>query len=81
VTEPPPGARPRRTPSQSRSRELVRAIVEAAGRIVSAEPSARAGSFSTNHVARIAGVTLLVVAAKSADYGPNFGGGSGLFAR
>jgi AcrR family transcriptional regulator len=53
-----PPAKRRRTPSQSRSRELVRAIVEAAGRIVSSEPDGRAGGFSTNHVARIAGVSI-----------------------
>ena len=48
-----PGSR--RTPSQSRSRALVRAIVEAAGRIVAESGAARV---STNHVARVAGVSV-----------------------
>ena len=54
-------SKPRRLPLQSRSRELVRAIVEAAGRIVSADPEAEGGGsrgFSTNHVARLAGVSI-----------------------
>jgi AcrR family transcriptional regulator len=46
---------PRKTPIQSRSRETVRAILQAAARILAAEgPDA----LTTNHIARVAGVGI-----------------------
>jgi AcrR family transcriptional regulator len=51
----PAASRPRKLPVQSRSRETVRAILEAAARILGEEGAA---GFNTNRIARKAGVSV-----------------------
>lgn len=50
-----PAARPRKTPTQERSRNTVEVIVEAAARILSREG---ADALSTNRIAEVAGVSV-----------------------